>query len=163
MTEQLVTAGVIVVVVALVYVGMARSWRRRKAEQADLAGPAAPPADRLPPTLMTDGLYLATTLADQPYERVAAGGLGFRARVELEIGPDGVLLELRGAGERWIPASAVRGAGRATWTTGRAVERDGLVLLGWRLAGRDLDSYFRVDEPAALVAALDALHQKETA
>lgn len=163
MTEQLIAAGVIVVVVALVYFGMARSWRRRSAAQADLGGLAAPPEDRQAPSLVADGLYLATTLAGQPYERIVAGGLGFRARSQLELGPDGVLLRLRGAAPRWIPAAAIRGAGRATWTTGRVVERDGLVLLGWRLASRELDSYFRVDDPATLVTALDALHQKETA
>lgn len=155
MTREL-AAVLVLAVLGVLLALMVLAWRRRTRRSA---APAAvpPPADRGTAIHVADGLYVATTAAGAPLDRISGSGLGFRARVGIEVTERGVLLRIAGSPDRWIAADAVRGADRATWTIDRVVERDGLVLLAWRAADRDLDSYLRVDDPAALIAALDRL------
>ncbi|ODA90445.1 hypothetical protein ATY41_02115 [Leifsonia xyli subsp. xyli] len=61
----------------------------------------------------------------------------------------------------FIPASAFTGTGQATVTIDRAVERDGLLRVGWTTSGGAVaDSYLRVVDPASrgsLTAAIQAI------
>ena len=109
-------------------------------------------------------LYVATTPRDQPLERLAIPGLGFRARGGVSVTPQGVLLELAGSPALFIPADAVELITDATWAIDRAVEPGGLLLLGWRLAATDqtaaptsVDSYFRFSDPADRTAISAAI------
>ncbi|GAB3406623.1 hypothetical protein GCM10027515_21460 [Schumannella luteola] len=153
MTRELIWAIVLVGFVVVIVLGIL-AWRRRARGQAGLDSVEAVPADLGAELLSDDLLYVATTRAGDPYDRIHVAGLGFRARGTVTVHARGVLLELAGSPARWIAAEALRGAGRATWTIDRVVERDGLVLLGWTLAGDDVDTYLRSEEPAALLAAL---------
>lgn len=159
--RYLVLAVVAAIAVALVVFGMAASLRRRRRTQGGLETAFVPVPDALgEPLLVEPVLHVATTRAGDPYERIAAGGLGFRAHGTASVHPEGVVLSLDGlrslAGStgRFLPRSSLRGAGRATWTLDRVVERDGLVLVGWTLGGDDVDTYLRAERPEALVAAL---------
>ncbi|TPW71035.1 hypothetical protein [Schumannella sp. 10F1B-5-1] len=156
MTRELIWAIVLVGFLAVVTLGIL-AWRRRARSQTGLDSTTPIPADLGAELLRDDLLYVATTRAGDPYDRIAVAGLGFRARTVVTVTDRGVLLELAGAPARWIPADDLRGAGRATWTIDRVVERDGLVLLGWTLAGDDVDTYLRSEQPAALLAALHRL------
>lgn len=131
------------------------SWRSRRRRQAGLPAPAAIPegfaAERV------EGMHMATTVGGAPLDRVAVRGLGFRARGDLAVAASGIALRLDGGTEAFVPSTDVRGAGRATWTIDKTVEPDGLVVIGWRLGDAELDTYLRVDDPAALVAAVDAI------
>jgi hypothetical protein len=85
-------------------------------------------------------------------------GLGFRGRAIVSVHAEGVRLEIAGEPAVLIRASSLRGVDRATWTIDRVVERDGLVLVGWRLGDVDLDTYLRItDDPAPVVAAIRPL------
>ncbi|PZE77175.1 MULTISPECIES: hypothetical protein [unclassified Curtobacterium] len=158
------TEAVILLVIVALLVVMARTWRRRGRGQ-DAVVPPVP----VPPGLHTalgswDGLYVATTRADQPLERIVGGGLGFRGRAALRVHDEGVVLSIAGEPERFVDRRAVRGADRATWAIDRVVERGGLVRLRWRATGAagatDLDSYFRFPSgDAAPLAALRELTQ----
>ncbi|MFN4002777.1 hypothetical protein [Microcella sp.] len=153
---SLIIAGVILVVFALMLLG----WRARVRRQAAFARPVVAPDALAPAALVAVGWYVATTAADQPLERIAVHGLGFRARATASVHPEGVVLAVRGQRPILITPEHLRGAGRATWAIDRVVERDGLVLIGWMLGDSPVDSYLRVPEPAvaaALVAALQAL------
>jgi hypothetical protein len=135
-----------------------RGWRRRVGKYGDL------------PLLATAGgavdqwfslLYVATTEAGKPMERVAMSPLAFRAKTQLGISADGVTLKITGEGDAFIPTRWVRGAGVATWTIDKAVDIDGLVFLRWQWGELPVESYFRVvDHPRdEVLAALGKVSQ----
>jgi len=162
-TEWLTVASV-VIPLAVVGLLMVWGWRALRRRQADVAGLAPVPREPGASSLTEDLLYVATTRADQPLQRIAVKGLGFRARAVLTVTAGGILLELAGGEPGFIPATALRGVGRATWTIDRAVSNDGLVFVRWQDApdaaaadGAALDSYFRSADPDALVAAIHHL------
>ncbi len=71
--------------------------------------------------------------------------------------PSGVVLDLAGRGPVFIPKTAIRGVGRATWTIDRVVDADGLVFVRWVLGTTEVDSYLRSADPDRLVTALTPL------
>ncbi|WP_022906717.1 PH-like domain-containing protein [Curtobacterium sp. B18] len=156
---------VILALVALLFVAMARTWRTRARAQAGSVPPVPVPADIGPAAGSWDGFTVATTRADEPLERITAGGLGFRGRGGVTVHETGVVLHHAGTTDRWIAADAVRGADRATWAIDRVVEPGGLVRLRWTATGAagatDLDTYFRFPEgDGAVLAALQGLSTK---
>lgn len=155
--DRILPAIVIVAVVALVFTLLALSWRARRRRQADIGEPATPPADFGDPTFSDDLLYVATTRADAPLDRVTIAGLGFRARAVVSTAPSGIVLDLAGRGPVFIAKTAIRGVGRATWTIDRVVDADGLVFVRWVLGTTELDSYLRSTNPDRLVTALTPL------
>jgi hypothetical protein len=114
------------------------------------------PAELTGPLRSFDGKYVATTASGQPFERIAVHGLGFRGPVTATVAPAGLLLQ-RPDAETWIPADDLRDLRAATWTIDRVVEPDGLQLVAWRLGDREVDTYLRIDDPRAFVAALNEL------
>lgn len=152
LVPALVILGVIIAVLGL----MALGWRSRRRRQSHLPAPALPPADLGVASASFDAMHVATTLADEPLERVAVHGLGFRASTNVAVHPEGIVLDLLGRDSLYIPASALCGAGRATWTIDRAVEKDGLVFVRWMLGSTAIDSYFRLADAATSAALVDA-------
>lgn len=139
---------------------MLLGWRNRHRRQGDVPRPSGVPATLGTATLAVEAWYVATTLADQPLERIAVHGLGFRARATAGVHPEGFVLAVRGQRPIFIAPDALRGAGRATWAIDRVVEKDGLVLIGWMLGDTAVDSYLRVPDATAaatLVSALQSL------
>jgi hypothetical protein len=149
----LIVGAVIVAAVVLMGVG----WRGRRRRQAGLGPLPAPPAELGAVLHSEDALYLATTRADAPLDRIALRGLGFRAEARVSVTASGVLLELVGEPPLFIAASRLRGVGVATWTVDRGVERDGLVFVRWELGDTAVDSYLRSADSSGLLAALDGL------
>jgi hypothetical protein len=118
-------------------------WRRRVVRyqgeaQALMRDVPASTAD-----FVIDALYVATTEAGDPLQRVAAGPLSYRAKARLAVHSEGLVVRIPGEDAVVFPAEGLE-AGRATWTIDRVVESDGLAMVRWRLAGRDVDSYFRI-------------------
>lgn len=148
---------------------MLRSWRRRTRRDAGLAAGYPAPAGPGRELASVPVLYVATTPRDQPLERLAVRGLGFRAQGTLVVADDGVWMLLDGGTEVFVPVAAIDLLARATWTIDRVVETDGLLVLGWRLAavgdartagtdGAAADSYFRIVDPADRARVIDAIH-----
>ena len=154
-------ATVITVAVLLGVLGlMLRSWRRRGRRDAELPAGYPLPVDTARVIASAAVLYVATTLRAQPLERLNIRGLGFRARARLTVTDAGVILALAGEEAVFIPASAVAVLEDATVAIDRVVETDGLLLLGWRLPGREgqvVDSYFRILDPSDRVSVNDAI------
>jgi len=161
-TEWLTVASV-VIPLAVVGILMAWGWRALRRRQADVIGLAPVPREPGAVVLTEDLLYVATTRADQPLQRIAVKGLGFRARAVLTVTSGGILLELAGGEPGFIPAAALQGVERATWTIDRVVSNDGLVFVRWSdapsttPAAAALDSYLRSADPDALIASIHPL------
>lgn len=155
--ERLIPALLLVAVIAGVFGLMALGWRARRRRQSSLPTPAFPPADLGEVRFEEDLLYVATTPAEQPLERIAIAGLAFRARAVVTVTDRGVALDLAGTAPVFIPALDLEGVGLATWTLDRVVNQDGLVFLRWRLGDALLDSYLRSADPDRLITAVHSL------
>lgn len=127
---ELVGALVGVLVVGLAAWLMWRSWRRRSRRDASV-GAYAVPGGLGAPTVEAEALYVATTPAGSPLERLALPGLAFRGAARVEVHPEGVLLRIVGEQPSFVPASALVGAGTASYAIDRGVEPEGLVAITW--------------------------------
>lgn len=134
----LIVAAVLAGILTIMWLG----WRRRVRRDSALVVPDVP--EGFVPMMSVDVLYVATTEADRPLERLAVRGLGFRARAVLSIAPSGVVLAIPGETPAFLPASTLRSVGATNVAIDRVVESDGLVRLGWGIDGVPVDSYVRI-------------------
>ncbi|MCS0498198.1 PH-like domain-containing protein [Protaetiibacter mangrovi] len=157
MDERLIPALVVgaMLVVALVF--MALGWRNRRRSQSALDVVPVPPDEIGEPLATERVLYVATTLAEQPLERVVVEGLAFRARGEVRIARGGAVLDLAGARPAFIPVADIRGVGLASWTIDKGVEEGGLVFVRWELGGTAVDTYLRSERSEQLLDRLTEL------
>jgi hypothetical protein len=151
--DKSTTATLVVIFLFVMLGSMALSWWARKKRQSGYAQ-----LERMPDDLGTtlgefEGLYLATTPAGEPLNRIAVRGLGFRARTTLIVTTVGVVF----IGDRFIPATSITGVSRASWTIDRGVEPDGLNVISWTLGEAHIDSYFRLDDPEGFLRAASAI------
>jgi hypothetical protein len=150
---------IIALLLVVLFTLMAVSWASRRRRQAGLARPVPAPETLAAASLVVEGWYVATTVVDQPLERIAVHGLGFRARVTASVHPEGLVLAVRGSAPFVIEPAALRGVGRATWAIDRVVEKDGLVLIRWTLGGDAVDSYVRLPDPDDAQSLVDAVER----
>jgi hypothetical protein len=151
---------VVVVLILLIFVGMFFGWRARQRRQATLVRALPVPRDIGDELISLELLYVATTIAGEPMNRVTVSGLGYRARASITVATAGIVLSLAGEPDAFIPRSELRGVERATWTIDRVVETGGLVCVNWMLGDTAVDSYLRVVQPpdhSALIAAIETI------
>lgn len=157
MDERLIPALVVLAMLVIAFVLMALGWRNRRRRQSNLDAVPVPPTE-IGEVLGTERvLYVATTLAEQPLERVVVGGLGFRAKGEVRIARGGIVLDLAGSRPAFIPVADIRGVGLASWTIDKGVEEGGLVFVRWELGGTPVDSYLRSERSTQLLDQLTEL------
>lgn len=156
------TLAIIVVIVAL----MALGWRNRLRRQSDVPAPPDAPADLGPVLYEAEGQYVATTTAGDWLDRIAVHGLGLRGNAVASVHPDGVLLTRTGARTVFIPRLDLISVQLVGGMTGKFVEKEGLVVVTWRLGPERAAQVDRVDtgfrtrhaaHKAQLVAAVAAL------
>ncbi|MHA6668068.1 PH-like domain-containing protein [Homoserinimonas sp. A447] len=143
---------------------MVLGWRKRQRSQAAFPAPLALPENPGAETLAADAFYVATTVAGEPLNRIAVGGLGYRARATVGVLEHGLRLSIPGQPAIYIPAESIRTVERATWAIDRAVEQDGLILIRWALgetadARREVDSYLRIIDPANAAQFFSSVQQ----
>src|SRR4051794_12773555 len=131
----------VVVVYALMYAGWRRRSRRHPSAAVatspvvtSAAGPGTAGAGTTSSRedLRADGTYVSTTTLASRLERVAAGGLGVRARATMAVGPGGVRWERQGAAEVHVDPERLTGVGRERGMAGKWVGQDRLVVVTWR-------------------------------
>jgi len=149
MTREGALAVTVLVTLALVAV-LVWAWWRRTRRDAGLE----PPVGEAPAgatTLSThEALYVATTRHDDPLERLAIRGLGFRSRADLTVTSAGVALDLTGQPRFFLATERIVAVAQATVAIDRVVERDGLVRISWRVdADTVVDSYIRPQDASA--------------
>ncbi|WP_434994153.1 hypothetical protein [Arthrobacter sp. Ld5] len=150
------TVAIIVVIVALMGLG----WRNRLRRQADVPAPPEPPSDPGPVLYEAEGQYVATTTAGDWLDRIAVHGLGLRGNAVASVHRDGVLIARTGARTVFIPRADLTSVQLAGGMTGKFVEKEGLVILTWRLGTHGVDTGFRTRHAAhkaQLLAAASAL------
>lgn len=152
-----------VVLLLLIAVGlfalMWLGWRKRvKRTQAGLGTPHTTLSAS--PTLSVAGVYVSSTTAGEWLDRIAAGGLGVRSRVEALVAPDGVTLRRQGAPDVVIPVADLRGARRENGIAGKVTGGGRLVVIRWRDGEVELDTGIRPRYQASgdeLIAAVNAI------
>jgi hypothetical protein len=155
----------LVLLIAVVYTLMYAGWRRRarrfpSAAVATTAGAPGIAADT-PDTaeVEAEGIYVTTTTVASRLERVAAAGLGVRARATMTVGGGQVRWVREGAGDVHVLFDWLTGVSRERGMAGKWVGQNRLVVVTWRAGdGEEFATGFlprhkaQVDE---LVAAVD--------
>ncbi|MFD4420086.1 hypothetical protein ACFWN7_01090 [Agromyces sp. NPDC058484] len=169
--DKAIGAAVAIAVVVVVAWLMIRSWRRRTKRDATLSAYPIPPALRAA-TLDAEVLYVATTPAGEPLERLALPGLAFRGTARVEVSRDGLVLRVAGEPATYLPADRIVAVGKASYAIDRGVEPEGLVVITWiaRVADPELvaphvDSHLRARYPgdsARIIAAVNDIAAART-
>ena len=116
------------------------AWRKRvNKQQALLEKPVEIQASSTGSRCM----YVATTFADRPLDRVVAHGLAHRGVAFLSITETGVEISRTGEFSFLIPKSDLIQVGSTSAVIDRAVEKEGLVSIRWKLGSQALQSHFR--------------------
>jgi hypothetical protein len=124
---------------------MVWGWMSRRRRQAHLPALSTVPTDIGEVFGTFDGLYVATSAAANPLDRIAVRGLGFRSRVRITVASAGIVLAFPGQHEMFIPVVSITATGRATWSIDRVVEDNGLSTISWNLGDTAVASSFRFD------------------
>ena len=158
MPGPLITATILAVCIGAVAL-MLLGWRHRLRAQAGLpAAPELPAALGRPGFALDDVHYVATASADDPLDRIAVEPLGYRGRATVEVHDGGLAVGIAAARPFFVPRERILEVSRRQGTIDRAVERDGLLAVRWRLADDCVvDTSFRVVDPAQRRRLHDAL------
>ena len=146
---------IIGVVFALIWIG----WRNRLRRQADVDQLPALPGAPGSPLLSAEGQYVASTTAGDWLDRVAVHGLGIRTNAVLSVYPHGVLFDRSGAPAVYIPAADLTAIRQDSGMVGKFVEKDGLLVVRWKLGTHELDTGFRTRRAAEKNALFESLQQ----
>lgn len=140
----------VILVIAVVVIAFGLMWLGWRARSRRDAGVLT--AQQAPTGAVIDQFarvfYVSTTPVGEPLVRVAAPGLKFRGRADIEVREGGVTVEIDSEAPAYFAASQLRGSASAGRRVGKAVEHDGLALMKWDAEGRSLESSFRFDSAA---------------
>ena len=130
------------------------TWRRRMAVQALLL---EVPVGIESSFAATNCFYVATTFSERPLERVIAHGLAHRGHARLAVTGSGVEVSRVGEFGFLIPAADLIEVSLGSAVIDRAVEKEGLVVIKWRLGAVELQTHFRFVSSELRWEALEAL------
>lgn len=149
---------IVLVVVGLSLWGMRAGWKARAGRQSELPEPATA-AHNDATWLLVDvpARYVATTVHDDWLDRVVVHDLGTPSRALVSVGSSGLLCAREGARDVFIPTAAIESVRSGRGIAGSVFERDGIVMVTWRLGDALLDSGIRADTTDQHVELLTAL------
>ena len=148
---SLVMAALLAVLVGFLIRQMLRGWVHRVQRQADQIGALPSLPDTLSAATIgaTKGMYVGSTIVPDWNNKVAAAGLGFRAKAVLTRYPEGLMMQRSGVGPIWIPAESITAIRTERGIAGKALTHDGILAIRWRLpSGTEIDTGFRADNRA---------------
>jgi hypothetical protein len=127
-----------------------RAWKNRVKRQDSLF---QPPLLKLASNGVllaeTESFYVATTFADNFLERVAAHGLGVRGFSRIQVFSEGVLINRVGERALAIAKQDLISVSFSQVAIDKAVESDGLLVLGWRAGEASLATHLRIKDSLA--------------
>ncbi|MFB2556029.1 PH-like domain-containing protein [Herbiconiux liangxiaofengii] len=150
--ERLVPGALVTAFALLVLLAMVWGWRARRRRQSAFGAPTGAPDEALrgEEKLRASVLYVATTTAGDPLDRLTIPGLAFRGRGTLAVYETGLAIAIPGEPETFIAREHLRSIGTSTWTIDRVVEPGGLVRIDWTFTSKtgpvDVESYLRATE-----------------
>lgn len=139
-----IMAVLITALIVFLIVAAFRAWRSRsEAQQAQFSAPLEwlehPTGSRQWANLQ----YVATSVRNEPLNRVTAHGLGSRGFGKITASADGILIERTGERAIGIPFAQFDGVSRSSAAIDRAVEKDGLIQIDWHQDSFALSTYIR--------------------
>ena len=140
-------------ILALMWLG----WRGKLKRQSGVAALPGVPETLGAAVISVPGQYVVTTSTGDWLDRLAVHGLGIRTPAVAHIHPDGVVIVRRGAEDLFIAKAALTAVGTQAGMAGKFVEKDGLVVISWRLGDLEVDTGFRTTEAGAKRPLIDAL------
>lgn len=90
-----------------------------------------------------NALYVATVFASNPAKRVLAHGLTYRGRASVSVTNLGVGISRIGERSFLIPHADILGYGSSSRGLDKAVEKDGVTVIDWKLGREVLQTQFR--------------------
>lgn len=147
LVATLITAGLLVLVIAFIIQAMMRGWRKRAQRQAELIGTMPEiPSQVGAATISTPGVYVGCTMAPAWSQRITFGDLGYRSKAVLVRHPEGILVQRVRAQPIWIPSESISGVRTEHVIAGKVAARAGILAIRWRLpSGVKIDTGFRAD------------------
>ena len=142
------------------------SWRGRQQRQQGVPKPVPMPDGLEEPRFQALGQYVCTTLAGDWLDRVAVHGLGVKSNATAAVFDEGVLVVRSGAPDVWIPQADLESVRLERGMAGKFVEKEGLVIVTWKLGKTSVDTGFRnrtPEEKTPLVAAITEILPAEPA
>ncbi len=130
------------------------TWRSRMAAQALLL---EVPVGIESSFAATNCFYVATTFSERPLERVITHGLAHRGHARLAVTGAGVEVSRVGEFGFLIPTADLIEVSLGSAVIDRAVEKEGLVVIKWRLGAVELQTHFRFVSSELRSEALEAL------
>ena len=101
--------------------------------------------------------YVATTFADRPLDRVVAHGLAHRGEAFLSFIPSGLEVSRTGEVSFLIPKLDLIEVDEVSAVIDRAVEKNGLISIKWKLGSEELESHFRFVDASLRTRSLSEL------
>ena len=160
MDERILPGLLTLLLVVVIFAMMWWGWRNKLKRQDAVAALPEVPAGLGEAAISVPGLYVVTTSAGDWLDRMAVHGLGIRTPAVVHVYAAGVVLERKGAQDIFIARDALAEVAARNGMAGKFVEKEGLVVIGWRLADTAVDTGFRTTQAAAkrpLIEALQAL------
>lgn len=150
-----VSVAVVILLCLLLWWG----WRGRKKRQQQIAEPAELPSEILQrePRESAEGMIIGTVAGDDSLQRIAVHELGLRHHGRIELHPEGVAVFRSGVRNYLIPADTLTHIRTDRGIVGKFVEKDGAIIIGWRLGDLDVETGFRprhAEEGQRLLTAL---------
>ena len=153
--DKVIGTSVVLVILLVALLAMFFAWRKRVALQSHYAiTPAGVVvAEQAKDATEFSVLYVATTLASEPLERIMLPGLSFRAQAQVLISPVGLSIKPAGEKTSFIPADQLIQIHRSQVAIDRVVEKGGLTAISWNAFDSvaqspiELTSYFRIASP----------------
>lgn len=163
--DKVIATVVVLALIALAIIGMILAWRMRVARDSrfHISVPGATVVSHGSAPAEFSGLYVATTLAADPLQRVTLPGLSFRADAHVLVSSDGLSIAPRGEKITFIPAAQIVQIHRTQVAIDKAVEKDGLTALSWTAWDTltqekiEFTSFFRFSIPEVRLACENAL------
>ncbi|MDS2171756.1 MULTISPECIES: PH-like domain-containing protein [unclassified Nesterenkonia] len=136
-----VSFAIIVVAALMLWWG----WRGRKRRQAGLPEPATivPEIIDAEPLAAGEGMVIGTVKASDYLDRVAVHGLGIRTDGRIEVHDQGVAVFRAGARNYLITRDQLTHTRTDRGVVGKFVERDGALIIGWKLGEESVETAFR--------------------
>ncbi|MEO6530596.1 MAG: hypothetical protein ABIN10_05055 [Specibacter sp.] len=157
MDERILPGVLTLLIIVVAFALMWWGWRNKLKRQGSVGELPAVPAGLGAALISVPGQYVVTTSAGDWLDRLAVHGLGIRTPAVVHVYSTAVVVERKGAPSLFIDAAELTGVGTKAGMAGKFVEKDGLVVVSWRLAGTEVDTGFRTAEAGAKRPLLDAL------